>query len=197
MSVVYLNEFQEEITSYVEQLKSNGSVRFDGPYERMKEEAETSFKEQLLHNICSGNTFLKSGGLGLEALILELIELEGYKGKITYKAKYENHADTDIEASRTDPLSSNRVYIQVKNHKGHTDDWGIKQLIAVEEDEHVDRWMITSGQISEQVRAYAENVGVFVMDGVGLVDWIYARANELSDSTIKKLGISLIPQILI
>jgi restriction system protein len=199
MTITSLNEFREDISSYVGQLKDNNQVCFDSEFQRKKDEIEASFKEKLLRNLCSGNTFLESGGYGLEKLVLELITLEGYSASISAKNQFSDKADIDIEASRTDPVSSNKVFIQVKHHSGNTNKWGIEQLVAVGEDEHVDKWLITTGDLPLSVQDFAkqDDVNVNLMDGSKLVDWIYDRIHQLSPATKEKLGISFIPQLII
>jgi len=199
MSVTSLNEFKEDILTYVEQLKNDNQVCFDSEFQRKKDQKEEIFKEELLGNLRSGNTYLESGGYGLEKLVLELMELEGYTASICAKNQFSDHADIDIEASRTDRVSSNKVYIQVKHHTGNTSNWGIEQLRAVAEDEHVDKWLITTGELPQSVREFAnsEDVDVNVMDGSEFVDWIYNRIHQLSPATKEKLGISFIPQLII
>jgi restriction system protein len=199
MTVTSLNEFSEDILCYVEQLKDNNQVCFDSEFQRKKDQAEAAFKENLLGNLRSGNTFLESGGYGLEKLILELMTLEGYSASISAKNQFSDKADIDIEASRTDPVSSNKVFIQVKHHTGSTNKWGIEQLIAVGEDEHIDKWLVTTGKLPESVREFSkqDEVNVNLMDGSKLVDWIYDRIHQLSPLTKEKLGVSFIPQLII
>jgi restriction system protein len=199
MTVTSLNEFEEEVLSYVEQLKNDNQVCFDSDFQRKKDEIETIFKEKLLKNLCSGNTFLEGGGYGLEKLVLELITLEGYTARISAKNQFPDKADIDIEAIRTDPISTNKVFLQVKHHAGNTSKWGIEQLLAVGEDEYVDKWLITTGELSPSVQKFADqdDVNVKLMDGPKFVDWIYERIHQLSPATKEKLGVSFIPQIVL
>lgn len=150
----------------------------------------------MLSRLRSGSTTLKSGGYGLEVLIKELMELEGYSAHIVAKNKTSDISDVDIEASRADPVSSNRVFIQAKHHRGETSDWGIRQLSAIEEDEHIDKWLITTAFVSSQTLELAQDKNVSVMDGEKLVDWIYDRINELSPSTKEQLGVGILPQVI-
>jgi restriction system protein len=199
MTVTSLNEFSAEILSYVKQLKDDNQVCFDSKFQQEKDKVIATFKRDLLTNLRTNNTFLEGGGYGLEKLVLELITLEGYSAGISAKNQFPDKADIDIEASRTDPVSSNKVFIQVKHHTGNTSKWGIEQLVAVGEDEHVDKWLVTTGNLSLKVQEFAkqEDVNVKLMDGPILVDWIYDRIHQLSPATKEKLGISFIPQLII
>lgn len=199
MSIASLNEFREEIEGIVSQLKNNKDVLFNSEFQLKSDEAIDNFKRQLLKNITTGNTFLEGGGYGLEKLVLELMSIEGYKASISAKNQFSTIADTDIEASRIDPVSSNKVYIQVKHHSGNTGSKGIEQLIAIEEDEHVDKWLISSGNFTDTVKekAEAQMPAIKLMNGSDLVDWVYDRIRELSPATKEKLGISFVPQLLI
>lgn len=196
MTIASLNEFAEEIEGYVAQLKDNNQVCFDSIFQQQKDKQVASFKETLLARLRNGSTTLESGGYGLERLVKELMELEGYSAHIAAKNKTSDISDVDIEASRTDPVSSNRVFIQVKHHRGETSGWGIRQLAAIEEDEHVDKWLITTAKVADETLELAKEENVFVMDGSKLVDWIYDRIDELSPSTKEQLGVGILPQVI-
>ncbi|EDQ02027.1 restriction endonuclease [Shewanella benthica] len=196
MTVISLNEFEEEITTYVDQLLENNKVCFDSLFQQKRDLAVSVFKEQLLSNLRTGATTLKSGGYGLEELIKELMEIEGYTASIAAKNSTSDISDVDIIASRIDPVSNNRVYIQAKHHSGITSDWGIKQLAAIEEDEHIDKWLITTGCVSEDTKEIAKQENISIMEGGALVDWIYSRVNDLLPATKEQLGVGLLPQII-
>lgn len=196
MTIASLNEFSGEIEGYVAQLKDNSQVCFDSIFQQQKDKQVADFKETLLAKLRSGSTTLESGGYGLERLVKELMELEGYSAHIAAKNKTSDISDVDIEASRTDPVSSNRVFIQVKHHRGETSGWGIRQLAAIEEDEHVDKWLITTATVADSTLEFAKRENVSVMDGEKLVDWIYDRVDELSPSTKEQLGVGVMPQVI-
>ncbi|MEF1296148.1 restriction endonuclease, partial [Vibrio parahaemolyticus] len=186
----------DEIEGYVTQLKDNNQVCFDSIFQQKKDKQVADFKETLLSRLRNGSTTLASGGYGLERLVKELMELEGYSAHIAAKNKTSDISDVDIEASRTDPVSSNRVFIQVKHHRGETSGWGIRQLAAIEEDEHVDKWLITTANVADETLELAKKENVSVMDGLKLVDWIYDRIDELSPSSKEQLGIGILPQVI-
>ncbi|WP_067094553.1 MULTISPECIES: restriction endonuclease [Marinomonas] len=193
-SIASLKDFQDEINDYVDQLKESGSVCFDTIFQQKLDDAVDTFKSALLDSLKNGQTNLKSGGNGLERLLKELLEIEGYTAHIEAKNKSSDISDIDISATRTDPVSSNRVFIQAKHHSGNTDRHGIKQLIAIDEQEHHDKWLITTGTVTEENRKYAEEHDIKVMDGKELVDWIYHRVDRLSSYTKEVLKIVLEPQ---
>lgn len=196
MSIASLNEFHDEIDKYIVQLKENNQVCFDSIFQQQKDKYIADFKETLLSNLRNGITSLKSGGYGVEKLVKELMEIEGYTAHIVAKNKTSDISDVDIEASRTDPVSSNRVFIQVKHHKGETGDWGIRQLAAIDDDEHVDKWLITTANVTDNTLSFAKDENVSVKDGEALVDWIYDRIDQLSPSTKEQLGIGILPLVI-
>lgn len=196
MSIAQLDDFEEEILGYQKQLKDSGSVCFDSIFQQKLDDAEETVKAGLLANLRNGQTGLESGGYGLEKLIKELLEIEGYAAHIEAKNQSSGIADIDITATRNDPISSNRVFIQAKHHYGTTSRHGIKQLIAIEEEEHHDKWLITTGDVSEDDKEFAQGNNVKIMEGNELVEWIYKRISRLSDYTKEALRISVVPQIL-
>ncbi|NAW86041.1 restriction endonuclease, partial [Photobacterium halotolerans] len=141
-----------------------------------------------------GRTNLESGGYGLEKLVLELLKIEGYQGKILAKNQSSDISDADIEASRSDTFTSTRLTIQVKHHDGHTSIHGVEQLSGLDDDES-QKWLITTGVLSEQTISEAQDRGIYVMDGRGFIDWLYEHIPSLSPVTKSKLHISDVPSI--
>jgi restriction system protein len=197
MAVVSLNEFKNEIDRIISTAKESGSAPANLHIEELNKAAEKAFKQKLLANICEGKSYLKSGGRGLEELVLELVELEGYKGIIAAKNALEGIADIDIEASRTDMFSSTKLLIQVKHHNGKTGAHGIKQLEAIDDDEQVLRLLITTAEVSEDLSERAESNNIRIMAGNELIDWIFESLPNLSPATRSKLGISDVPTLLL
>ena len=195
MSNTYLNEFSDEINSHIKKIKAGKSVRSDIEYLEHEEALIETFKEQLLKKIRNGSTNLEGGGYGLEKLVKELMEIEGYEANIEAKNKTSDISDVDVIATRTDRFSSNRVFIQVKHHNGFTNDMGIKQLIEIEDDEHVDKWLITSGKVLKAVQEQADAADISVMEGDKLVEWIYECLDKLSNKTKQSLRIGILPQV--
>ncbi len=196
MTNASLDEFSEEISAYIEQLESNNKVCFDSIFQQKMDAAVDSFKEQLLSNIVDGKTTLKGGGYGLEQLVKELLEIEGYTARIEAKNQSSSISDIDITASRVDPVASNRVYVQVKHHKGRTNSHAVKQLIDIDDDEHHDKWVITTGDVSQSTIDLAKENNIQIMTGKQFVDWVYNRIDKLSPRFREQLGISILPQII-
>jgi len=196
MAVVDISEFKDEIELLIKQIQENGSVSFSNRVDDLEADSIEDFKKQLLSNIRSGKTNLESGGWGLEKLVLELLQLEGYVGKIPAKTERQGIADVDIDAYTGDRFKIAKLHVQVKHHKGNTNKHGLNQLRAVD-DKDVEKWLITSGELSEEVTAYAEEHYIKVMNGSDLVDWIYSKQLLLSAITRQKLGISAVPTLLI
>jgi len=219
-AVVGISEFKDEIELLIEQIAEKGYVSYSSRIDDQEAEAIAAFKKQLLANIRSGKTNLESGGYGLEKLVLELLNLEGYSGKIAAKNAREGIADVDIDAYSNGLFKAAKLQIQVKHHKGNTSKHGLKQLIAVDnaisdENTHkedaqekadndesdndelvTEKWLITTGELSAEVKAFAKDNRIKVMDGTEFVDWIYSKQTELSLTTRQKLGISSIPTLL-
>ncbi|MBF7073454.1 restriction endonuclease [Glaciecola sp. MH2013] len=196
MSIASLNDFYDEIIVYVKQLEESKTVCFDSIFQQKKESLIESFKQSLLSSLVNGQTTLESGGYGLELLVKELLQLEGYTAHIEAKNQSAGISDVDITATRNDPVSSNRVFVQVKHHKGNTSDWAVRQLIDIDEDEHHDKWVITTGRVDDTTRNFAFENGINIMAGEDLVDWIFIRFDELSAPLKEQLGAVLLPQML-
>lgn len=194
MAVGPLTEFGDEILSLLQQIEKDGGVSFNSRFLESEELATHTFKEQLLNNIQQGRTNLESGGYGLEKLVLELLKIEGYQGKILAKNQSSDISDADIEASRSDTFTSTRLTIQVKHHDGHTSIHGVEQLSGLDDDES-QKWLITTGVLSEQTISEAQDRGIYVMDGRGFIDWLYEHIPSLSPVTKSKLYISDVPSI--
>lgn len=158
------------------------------------------FKENLLYNIRNGNTHLQTGGIGLEKLVRELVEIDGYDARINAKTAFTGKADADITAEKTDYLFGDiKVLIQVKHHTGLSDDYGINQLKLIKESGLYDfdyLVFVTSAKISDENRNLAEKVDIKVIDGDELINWIYDDIDKLSDDTLYELGISTTPHLI-
>ncbi|NMP30660.1 restriction endonuclease [Thalassotalea sp. M1531] len=197
MTVANLNEFSDEFEGYIESLQNDNSICFDSIFQQKVDREIESLKEELLSRIVSGKTTLESGGYGLEKLIAELMEIEGYEASIEAKNKTHDDSDVDIIATKADTLSSSKVYIQCKHHSGVTSRWGVKQLALLEESSlHVDMWLITTGSVSEDTKTYAAQNNIGVMEGVDLISWIFSHIHELSPGTKEKLGLSIMPKLI-
>lgn len=201
MTIVSLADFKDDILSIIEEVKSGGAFNFDSKLIELETNALNNIKTQLLNNICGGNTYLESGGYGLEKLVAELLKIEGYTAKIQGKAEHQGIADVDIIAESTKKFTS-KLVIQVKHHSGQTGAHALAQLEALEnlneqnEDVNIQKWVITSANVSDKFKERAENSGINIMEGEELVEWIIENTNKLSQATLNRLGLSTIPTLL-
>lgn len=202
MTINDLNEFQEEIESFFDKAQSEKTTfswktRIE---EKQKIEVD-NFKSKLLANIRNGNTNLKTGGIGLENLIKELLTIEGYEAYIPSKRAFPSYADADIIAIKADKFYESKILFQVKHHQGLSDAWGIEQLLEIKRqlpEEYKDHKLvfITSADISDEVERIADNNDVYVIDGGELINWIAESIKHMQYETKSKLGIIEIPQII-
>lgn len=137
----------------------------------------------------------------MERLITELFECEGYTARVLSKTSFKGSADADIEAEHDDSFTSYTIYAQVKHHVGYSGRKGIDQIIkAIEErnsnGEECKGVFITTALVTEDNQKYAENNGIIVIDGNSIVDIIVSNINKLSEDTVNKLGIVMVPSIL-
>ena len=194
-TVANLYEFKDEI----ECIFTEEAYSYSKKIQEKEEEMLRDFKEKLLKNIQTGKTNLQTGGIGLEKLVKEIMECEGYSAKILPKNGFEGSADADIHAFKEDYFNSTKIFVQVKHHSGYSGDWGIQQLLAVlkrEEYKEYKGWFITSALVSEEVRREAAENDIEVVDGNALVDLVTEHFNFLSETTKRQLGICSIPRIL-
>ena len=153
----------------------------------------------MLNNIRSGKTNLQTGGIGLENLVRELMECEGYDATVLAKSSFAGKADADIRAIKEDSFMSQQIFVQVKHHSGFSGKDGIQQIIDVlKQDEYkeYEGYFITSADIDEQTRDFAADNGIQVMNGDDLVELIISNLNKLEGTTLRHLGISPYPHIL-
>lgn len=195
MTILDLTEFAEEI----EDLFGNKKLSYaDKIVEKDREELAT-FKKTLLANIRNGKTNLQTGGIGLEELVRELLECEGYEAKVLPKNKFSGNADADIEARKEDAFSSIYLFVQVKHHSGTSGKEGVQQVIDVLNQDVYKQYVgyfVTSAEISDEARILADMNGIGCMDGDMLVDLIVDHLSQLKQSTKYKLGISMYPMML-
>jgi predicted Mrr-cat superfamily restriction endonuclease len=160
---------------------------------------EKEFKQRLISNIRKGKTHLKTGGEGLEDLVRMLFEIEGYSAKVLSKRAFPGCGDADIEATKRDTFVETKILAQIKHHDWNTGDWGVRQLETIKEGgEYADYKLalITSGDISDDVRHAASNKDIDVMDGDALADWIFSHLSKLPNDVRARLNISDVPMFL-
>ena len=196
--VTDFSEFKNEIDT----IFASGKFSYKNIHESQKEQKITDFKKTLLNNIRNGHTNLKAGGRGLEELVSELLEIEGYKTKILGKSTFSGIADVDIEAEKIDQFfGEQKLFVQVKHHQGESSDWGLEQLKAAKnildkDNKDFQLVFITTAGISDDVIEKAYENNIVCIDGQKLVDWLYDNLTSLSELTKEALHIIFVPQII-
>ena len=197
MSVSDLSEFSDEI----EELFDNPEAySYSGAAKQKEDALQKEFMQELLRNIQGGKTNLQTGGIGMENLIKELFECEGYSARVLAKTFFKGTADADIEAWRDDAFSSIRIYAQVKHHGGYSGRGGIDQVIQaiqtrIKNGEEYKGIFITSASVSEDDKKYAEDNNITVIDGERIVEIITSNLSRLSKTTVTKLGVVMVPSV--
>lgn len=194
-SVSNLFEFQDEI----EKIFNTESYSYSQTMIDAEKKEIEKLKKELLANIQNGKTNLQTGGIGLERLICEIMQCEGYEAKVLAKNKFPGGADADISASKVDDFMEKHIFVQVKHHSGYSGVEGIKQVqqaLELDEYKECEGCFITSALITNDVRLYAEQAGIKTIDGKELVDMIIRNSNKLSAETKYSLGLSTIPHVI-
>jgi restriction system protein len=202
MTINSLNEFAEEIESYVNRAQTQRETfSWKINIEEKKEKEMIAFRNKLLDNIRNGNTNLKAGGIGLELLVKELLTIEGYNAYIPSKQTFPSFADADVVASKADKFAEIKILVQVKHHFGVSGSWGIEQLLEIKKclpEEYKDYRLIfiTSADVSKETEKLADENDVYIIDGENLVLWLTEQIKQIANETKYKLGILEIPQII-
>jgi restriction system protein len=197
-----LNEFSDELNElFLHVMASEEEYTYKTRLNHRYNTLIKEFKTQLKNNIQNGETYLQTGGIGLEHLVNELLIIDGYDSSVLAKNKFPSFADADIQAIRRDRFIETNLLFQVKHHHGITDDWGIKQLTKIREfpiyEATYDHLiLVTSGSFDEKTIAKAKQFEVELINGDDLVDWIYDNLVQLSERTKLALGIKDVPTII-
>lgn len=200
MTVNDLEEFRVELLEAYQNVSDGKDFSWTLVIEEKALKATEAFKKTLLSNIQNGRTNLETGGVGLEYLVKELLEKEGYQAEVLSKRAFPSFADADLKASREDPCATVNLLVQVKHHGGFTNEYGLSQLEEIRKcdlPEYSDHQLVfcTSASTSDEFLNRAESLGVTVIDGAGLVDWIAQRIDDLSPETKNCLGICEVPTV--
>jgi restriction system protein len=171
-------------------------------FEKKNQKAMIEFKGMILKNIQYGHTNLKAGGIGLEHLVEELLEIEGYQSEILPKQFAKGIADVDIRATKTDRLIDTTLLIQVKHHQGMSDTWGANQLLETinnekfKNDGYEKLVLVTSADATKELKEKCNDNDIILIVGSDLADWIMESLMKLRSETKRKLGISDVPRLL-
>lgn len=194
-TVTNLSEFGDQI----EEIFDRSNYSWQSKIEEEENKLRTEVKDKLLENIWEGKTNLETGGIGLEILVKELLECEGYDVWVLPKQTFKGAADADIRAIRPDKFQESKLLIQVKHHRGYTDEWGLKQLKYIKQlPDYQDYTLVllTSAEIDEKLRKSCRSEEVLAIDGHELVDWIMESIDKLKPQTRRKLGMSNVPKLI-
>jgi restriction system protein len=159
------------------------------------------FKKKLIKILQKNeNITLKAGGQGLELLIKELLELEGYSEvKILEKSNTKGKGDIDIKALKIDFSGIEEVvFCQIKHHKNISSKKAIDQLIearkTIKDSSNYTKYIaITTALFKEDDVENAKEENIICMDGILLTDWIVNNLSKLKSKTLASLGIGIIP----
>ena len=189
-----LSDFSDEIERAYNSAYAGTDHSWKSQINEQKEERSNFFKVQLLKNIQSGKTNLRGGGLGLEALVSELLQIDGYNTSIFAKSAFQSFADADIRAVRNDRFSQTELLVQVKHHQGWSGEHGINQLTEIrnqhpEQTEGTQLIFVTSASIPHEVQMLADKKDIITIDGESLVSWIEVNLSQLTEETKQSLGI--------
>ena len=192
-TVADLKDFSNELDKFVAQ---KDSFSLENEYLQVFATEQEVFKDELIKRLRHGKTRLKAGGYGLEKLIKELLQLEGYTDvEILSKNNQAGVADVDIIAKSSSNPFAPTLLIQAKHHRGESNAHAIKQLMAYdyEDDSNAQRWMITTANINDETKKEAETQGVNVMLGDEFAEWLFEHLERLSDDTKVSLGVGMSP----
>ena len=201
MVVNDLGEFVDEIRTALENIDRGEDYSWLHQLSAEKERQHALFRKNLLENIQSGRTNLRTGGSGLEKLVCELLRVDGYDARVLSKRHFGSFADADIQASRSDRWSNVRLLVQVKHHQGYSNAHGLNQLREIKQahqgeyDDHQPVFL-TSASVSDELRHQALKDGITVLDGSELADWIGQSIERLDRGIKEILGIYEVPAVL-
>ena len=196
LTVADLDYFKDEIIERYNDIKNNVS---SGALSKINEKAGEKleqFKAKLLDNLRNRNHYLEAGGQGLEHLVKELLEIEGYTAVIPSKQSHEVGVDVDIEAQSRNPFITQELLIQVKDHVGYTDKHAIEQIAKAKKEDDCYRWVVSLADFSQDAKDCAVKFNVKLMSGNEFVDWLAELWQDLSPTTQQKLGIASVPQLI-
>ncbi len=200
MTVNDLGEFGAELRQVYDQISGGGDYSWSGMMAARIDQESKEFQAQLLKNIQHGHTNLKTGGIGLENLVRELLEIRGYAASVLSKRAFHGKADADVVAARGDRFATTNLLVQVKHHQGFSGEQGLAQLGEISRrgvEGYEDHQLVfcTSASVSDELRKRAEASNVSVIDGEDLVAEIHDCLSQLSPETKRALGVGDTPRL--
>lgn len=198
VTVADLTQFSDEIDKLFAKPEE---YSYSNETKKHVDEMQEKFCKDLLFNIQNGKTNLRTGGEGMEHLIKELFECQGYDARVLKKTQFPSGIDADIKAWRDDDFLSTKIYAQVKHHTGYSSRYGIDQIIKAvehEEEKNGENYIgifVTSADVSESDKEYAEEHNIKVIDGRQLVKMILTNLGRLKRETVIALGIVPVPSV--
>lgn len=202
MAIADLSDFSDEIDKHISSLDNGTIYTWKNEIEEKEELDEAIFKEKLLFRLSKGKKIsLAAGGYGLEKLVSELLEINGYVSRIQAKNQSSGVDDIDIIAKKHNFLTDDIecLYIQVKHHSGTTGLKGLRQLTSYNNNDEyalVRKVLISTGVFNGELKEIAERENVFLIEGSELVNLIYNNIDQLSQNTKTSLGITTTPQLI-
>ena len=197
-----LSEFEGELGKHLSALDKGEKYTWNSEVDEHENKAAETFKDILLSRLRNGQRIsIKGGGYGLEQLVKELLEVQGFEARIEAKNQSSGIDDADVIATRINSLTNDeeRLVIQVKHHKGETGKTGIEQLGAYDLGDGYAfqrKVLITSATLSEELKEEAQEQNIVVVDGEALVQWIFDNIDGLSKATRNALGIIQTPSLI-
>lgn len=194
-----LSEFADEIERLYQ---AEGAFTWSAHHRAQEEKRRKAFRDKLLDRLRQGKVHVKGGGVGLEDLVAELLEHEGYDEVSKFsKSWFDGKGDADVRATRADRFAEHKLLVQVKHHQGNSGRNGIEQLVAIRENEPEtlsdhDLVLVTTGKVPDDVMERASEEGIQVLNGKDLIDWLLDHADNLSSQTRQLLGISEVPALM-
>jgi len=204
MSIANLKDFEDSLSKIVADLKQNKIYLSSNEISEKQEQVAIDFKQQLESRLRTGKKiWIESGGQGLEKLVAEIFQANGYDAMVQAKNGVSGIADVDVVAKRINILTGDveGTLIQAKHHKGTTHLHGIEQLVAYpvapdEYDTHRKVLVTTASSVSKEARQLSENNNIKVVLGDELASWIYDNVDKLSEITLRKLGVITEPSLI-
>lgn len=193
-TIADLSEFAEEVKELFRGQAYMSTIA------RVQNEQESMFKSKLLRILQDGTSALRAGGIGLEDLVEELLQADGYITKVQAKNRFPDIADADIEATRDDHVTSTKLLVQVKHHSGESGEWGgiqLARIMEVQSDLFAEYRLVlvTSGDASGELRDLCDTKDITLITGTQLVDWIADQLESIKPKMRSALRISNVPQI--